>query len=36
MFLKSTRFKIGDKRIIENKEAIIKLVSHYIVNEKNT
>ena len=27
--------KIGDKRIIENKDAIMKLVTHYIVNEKN-
>ena len=27
--------KIGDNRIVKNKEAIIKLVSHYIVNEKN-
>ena len=36
MFLKSKDLKIGDKRIIDNKEAIIKLVSHYIVNEKNT
>ena len=35
MFLKSKDLKIGDKRIIDNKEAIIKLVSHYIVNEKN-
>ena len=34
-FLKSKDLKIGDKRIIENKEAIIKLVSHYIINEKN-
>ena len=34
-FLKSQDLKIGDKRIIENKEAITKLVSHYIVNEKN-
>ena len=34
-FLKSKDFKIGDKRIIENKEAIMKLVTHYIVNEKN-
>jgi malonyl-CoA decarboxylase len=34
-FLKSQKIKIGDKRIIENKEAIKKLVSHYIVNEKN-
>jgi malonyl-CoA decarboxylase len=36
MFLKSKDLKIGDKRIIDNKEAIIKLVSHYIVNEKNS
>ena len=36
MFLKSNDLKIGDKRIIDNKEAIIKLVSHYIVNEKNS
>ena len=35
MFLKSQDLKIGDNRIIENKEAIIKLVVHYIVNEKN-
>jgi malonyl-CoA decarboxylase len=35
IFLKSKDLKIGDKRIIDNKEAIIKLVSHYIVNEKN-
>ena len=34
-FLKSQKLKIGDKRIIENKEAIKKLVSHYIINEKN-
>ena len=34
-FLKSQDMKIGDNRIIENKEAIIKLVTHYIVNEKN-
>jgi malonyl-CoA decarboxylase len=34
-FLKSQDLKIGDGRIIANKEAIIKLVSHYIVNEKN-
>ena len=27
--------KIGDKRIIENNNAIKKLVAHYIVNEKN-
>ena len=35
LFLKSQDLKIGDNRIIENKEAIIKLVVHYIVNEKN-
>ena len=34
-FLKSPDLKIGDKRIIENKEALKKLVAHYIVNEKN-
>ena len=34
-FLKSKDMKIGDNRIVENKEAIIKLVAHYIVNEKN-
>jgi len=34
-FLKSKDLKIGDKRIIENKDAIMKLVTHYIVNEKN-
>jgi len=34
-FLKSKDMKIGDNRIIENKEAIIKLVAHYIINEKN-
>jgi len=35
-FLKSQDLKIGDSRIIENKEAIKKLVAHYIVNEKNS
>ena len=34
-FLKSQDMKIGDSRIIKNKEEIIKLVAHYIVNEKN-
>ena len=34
-FLKSKDLKIGDNRIIENKDAIMKLVAHYIVNEKN-
>jgi malonyl-CoA decarboxylase len=26
---------MGDKRFIDNKELLIKLVTHYIVNEKN-
>ena len=34
-FLKSKDLKIGDNRIIKNKNALIKLVTHYIVNEKN-
>ena len=34
-FLKLQNLKLGDGRIIKNKEAIIKLVAHYIVNEKN-
>jgi malonyl-CoA decarboxylase len=34
-FLKSQDLKLGDVRIIENKEALMKLVAHYIVNEKN-
>ena len=34
-FLRSRDLKIGDNRIIENKDAIIKLVTHYIVNEKS-
>ena len=34
-FLKSQDLKLGDSRIIKNKEAIKKLVAHYIVNEKN-
>jgi len=33
-FLRSQDLKLGDSRIIENKEALIKLVAHYIVNEK--
>jgi malonyl-CoA decarboxylase len=35
IFLKSQDLKLGDNRIVKNKEAIIKLVAHYIVNEKN-
>ena len=34
-FLRSQDLKLGDCRIIQNKEALIKLVAHYIVNEKN-
>ena len=34
-FLKSSDLKIGDKRILDNKDAIIKLVAHYLMNEKN-
>jgi len=34
-FLKSKNLKIGDNRIIDHKEALIKLVIHYIINEKN-
>ena len=34
-FLKSTDLKIGDTRILENKESMIKLVMHYLANEKN-
>ena len=34
-FLKSSDLKIGDTRIISNKDAILKLVAHYLVNEKN-
>ena len=35
IFLKSQDLKLGDSRIVKNKEAIIKLVAHYIVNEKS-
>ena len=34
-FLKNSNLKIGDGRIVSNKNAIIKLVAHYLVNEKN-
>ena len=34
-FLKSPSFKIGDTRILSNKNAIYKLVAHYLMNEKN-
>ena len=34
-FLKSAALKAGDARIVSNKKAIIKLVAHYLMNEKN-
>ena len=34
-FLKSANLKIGDNRIVSNKELIKKLVLHYLMNEKN-
>ena len=34
-FLKSSDLKVGDSRIASNKDAIIKLVGHYLINEKN-
>ena len=34
-FLKSSDLKVGDTRIISNKDALIKLVGHYLINEKN-
>ena len=34
-FLKSPDLKVGDGRIVLNKHAIIKLVAHYLMNEKN-
>jgi malonyl-CoA decarboxylase len=34
-FLKSSNLKAGDSRIVSNKETIIKLVAHYLINEKN-
>jgi len=34
-FLKNSNLKIGDGRIVSNKNAIIKLVGHYLINEKN-
>ena len=35
LFLKSPDLKVGDSRIISYKENIIKLVAHYLINEKN-
>ena len=34
-FLKNSNLKVGDGRIVSNKNAIIKLVGHYLINEKN-
>ena len=34
-FLKSSDLKVGDGRIVSNKQALIKLVAHYLMNEKN-
>ena len=34
-FLKSSDLKIGDSRIILNKDALTKLAAHYLINEKN-
>ena len=34
-FLKTSNLKIGDQRIMSNKDIILKLVTHYLVNEKN-
>jgi len=34
-FLKSLNFKAGDSRIISHKENIVKLVAHYLINEKD-
>ena len=34
-FLKSSSLKIGDTRILSNKNAIYKLVAYYLMNEKN-
>ncbi len=34
-FLKSSSLKIGDPRIVSNKDAILRLVTHYLIHEKN-
>ena len=34
-FLKSPDLKPGDPRILSNKDALLKLVAHYLMNEKN-
>ena len=35
-FLKSSDFKVGDVRILSNKDNIIKLVAHYLIKEKES
>ncbi len=34
-FLRNSDLKVGDGRIVSNKDAITKLVAHYLMNEKN-
>ena len=34
-YLKASNLKIGDSRIALNKDTIIKLIGHYLINEKN-
>ncbi len=34
-FLKSVNLKIGEPRIVSNKDNILKLVAHYLINEKD-
>ena len=35
LFLRSSDLKVGDPRIVSNKDALLKLVAHYLMNEKN-
>ena len=35
-FLKSPNFKVGDVRILSNKENLMKLVAYYLIKEKDT
>lgn len=35
-FLKSSDFKVGDVRILSNKENLMKLVAHYLIQEKDS
>ena len=34
-FLRSANVKVGDNRIVSNRDNITKLVAHYLINEKN-